>query len=48
MSAAKPPLPQYTFMAYAELKKHRDNFTFTFKNRVVPVLLIKSHAMETY
>jgi hypothetical protein len=28
MSGAIHPLPQYTFMAWCLVKKHRDNFTF--------------------
>jgi hypothetical protein len=30
MSGAIPPLPQYAFWRSAQLKKHRDKFTFTF------------------
>jgi hypothetical protein len=30
MSEAIPPLPQYAFMAWCSVKKHKDNFTFTF------------------
>jgi hypothetical protein len=30
MSGAIPPLPQYAFLAWCLVKKHRDNFTFTF------------------
>jgi hypothetical protein len=30
MSGAIPPIPQYAFMAWYLVKKHRDNFTFTF------------------
>jgi hypothetical protein len=30
MSGAIHPLPQYTFMAWYLVKKHRDNFTFYF------------------
>jgi len=30
MSVAIPPLPQYAFMAWCLVKKHRNNFTFTF------------------
>jgi hypothetical protein len=30
MSGAIPPLPQYAFMAWCVVKKHRDSFTFTF------------------
>jgi uncharacterized short protein YbdD (DUF466 family) len=29
MSVAIPPLPQYAFMAWCLVKKHRNNFTFT-------------------
>jgi hypothetical protein len=29
MRGAIPPLPQYAFMAWCLVKKHRDNFTFT-------------------
>jgi hypothetical protein len=28
MRGAIPPLPQYAFMAWCLVKKHRDNFTF--------------------
>jgi hypothetical protein len=28
MSGAIHPLPQYAFMAWCLVKKHRDNFTF--------------------
>jgi hypothetical protein len=30
MSGDIHPLPQYAFMAWCLVKKHRDNFTFTF------------------
>jgi len=30
MRGAIPPLPQYAFMAWCSVKKHRGNFTFTF------------------
>jgi len=30
MSGAIPPLLQHDFMAWCSVKKHRDNFTFTF------------------
>jgi hypothetical protein len=30
MSGAIHPLPQYAFMAWCVVKKHRDAFTFTF------------------
>jgi len=25
--------PQYAFMAWCSVKKHRDNFTYTYRNR---------------
>jgi len=33
MSGAIRSLPQYAFMAWCSVKKHRDNFTFTFTFR---------------
>jgi hypothetical protein len=33
MSGAIPPLPQYAFMAWCLVKKHKDNFTFTLPLR---------------
>jgi hypothetical protein len=33
MSVAIPLLPQYSFMAWYLVKKHRGNFTFTFRKR---------------
>jgi hypothetical protein len=32
MRGALPPLPQYAFVAWCSIKKHRANFTFTFYN----------------
>jgi hypothetical protein len=31
MSEAIPPLPQYTFMVWCSVKKHRENFTFALQ-----------------
>jgi hypothetical protein len=31
MTGAIPPLSKYALMAWCLVKKHRDNFTFTFK-----------------
>jgi hypothetical protein len=30
MCGALPPLPQYAFMVWCSVKKHRENFTFDF------------------
>jgi hypothetical protein len=38
--------PQYAFMAWCSVKKHRDNFTFTFKAKL-SLWLIKHHIMNT-
>jgi len=35
MCGAMPPLSQYAFMVWCSVKKHRDNFTFTFTLEVV-------------
>jgi hypothetical protein len=38
MRRAKLPLPQYAFMAWC-LVEHRDNFSFTFTNHLIPTVL---------
>jgi hypothetical protein len=38
MSGAIPPLPQYDFMEWCFVKKHRDNFTFTFNTIVLAIV----------
>jgi hypothetical protein len=50
MSGAILPLPQYAFMAWCLVKKHRDNFTFTFykikchpKNSVISAVSLSVH-----
>jgi len=38
MSGAITPLPQYAFMAWYLVKKHRDNFSFYLYSGVILVL----------
>jgi hypothetical protein len=45
MCVAIPPLPQYAFIAWC-LVKHRDNFTFTPRIRVIPKKLTVTHLVN--
>jgi hypothetical protein len=44
MRGTIPPLPQHVFVAWC-IVKHRDNFTFTFVCRGLPVVLLQKPAL---
>jgi hypothetical protein len=46
MSEAIPPLPQYALMGLCLVKKHRDNFTFSFPELLIVRMTVLSVAMK--
>jgi hypothetical protein len=45
MRRCTAPLPQYAFMAWCSVKRHRDKFTFTYSDNVKSVLCFWVNAM---
>jgi hypothetical protein len=41
MRGVIPPLPQYAFMAWCSVKKHKDNFTFALKEEFKIGIFVK-------
>jgi hypothetical protein len=53
MRGAIPPLPQYAFMAWCSIKKHRDNLNFLPFNpkirsmqQIIEILKISRHQQQ--